>query len=81
MVFHCLGDTNTCGNRNGWGSKAVWNFSENSSVLVTAPIPKYLFHIHKLKTHCASVYPHLYTKHTSIFMFLQQYILRPEIVG
>ena len=52
------------GNRNGWGSKVVWNFPENSSVLVTPPIPKYLFHIHKLKTHCASIYPHLYTKKT-----------------
>ena len=64
---HCLGDTNTCGYRNGWGSKVVWNFPENSSVLVTPPIPKYLFHIHKLKTHCASIYPHLYTKKKTQF--------------
>ena len=82
VVYHCLGDTNTCGNRNGWGLKVVWNFPENSSVLVTPPIPKYLFHIHKLKTHCASIYPHLYTKKKLNFvMFLQQHILRPEIVG
>ena len=23
----------------GWGSKAIWNFSENSSVLVASPVP------------------------------------------
>ena len=27
-------------NMRGWGSKAVWNFFENSSVLVSSLVPK-----------------------------------------
>ena len=38
------------------GSKAVWNFSENSSVLVASPVPKVLVYIHNNPTILLIVY-------------------------
>ena len=44
--------------QNGWGSKAVWNFSENLSLLVVSSVPNQLAEYHGLEAYilaCPSI--------------------------